>query len=265
MSNTFKKGTVRVATVNGGAFLWDTGQNFAPFLPQSLKDKRYEVIIKDTAGREARAYLGGTGSGETLGSELVSNGNMETGDPPTGWTLQSGSTLDGVADERTGGGGVQCLDAARGTNPAVAKQQGDIFNSGGLHKITGWMKRGTATGVITACWDITAGLMVFTSNTVTATVWTEITGYFTMSGASGIIYLSLSGSAGQTGRFDDVSIKQVTSPPANEGVLLYSDREGSTQNFSSIDSGFLLNSVASYEVWYLHRGRRKRKGRLVTL
>jgi len=48
----------------------------------------------------------------TAGGEDLSNGNMETGDPPTGWPSYSGANLqvDGVADERTGGAGAQSLD-----------------------------------------------------------------------------------------------------------------------------------------------------------
>jgi len=38
-----------------------------------------------------------------LGSEELSNANMEAGNPPTGWDAAGGATLSAVADERTGG------------------------------------------------------------------------------------------------------------------------------------------------------------------
>lgn len=45
------------------------------------------------------------------GANVMVNGNMETGDPPTGWNA-TGSILDGVADERTGGAGIQSLSVS---------------------------------------------------------------------------------------------------------------------------------------------------------
>lgn len=44
----------------------------------------------------------------SLGSELLTNGNMETGSPPTGWSTTGAITS--VADERTGGAGSTSLN-----------------------------------------------------------------------------------------------------------------------------------------------------------
>ena len=78
------------------------------------------------------AWTGGSDAGgvmtitPSLGSGLIDgdtlNGNMETGSPPTGWTLQNGATLSSDADERTGGSGTKSLGTIRGTGHIVATQ-----------------------------------------------------------------------------------------------------------------------------------------------
>lgn len=79
---------------------------------------------------------------QSLGANLVGNGDMETGDPPDGWTAGNNATLDGVADERTGGAGAQCIDVARGgasTNPYAQRTfstvAGQCLAAGGWGRI----------------------------------------------------------------------------------------------------------------------------------
>lgn len=139
----------------------------------------------------------------TLGSELVVNGNMETGDPPSSWSSQGGATLDGVADERTGGSGAQSLSATRGTNDIVASQT--LTHSGGIwFTVSAWAK------------DVTAGSVqiVVASASINAISPTDVSGIWVNLIATGRAtatpntllprcYVNTSGE----GRFDDYSVK----------------------------------------------------------
>jgi hypothetical protein len=74
-----------------------------------------------------------------MGGEILTNGNMETGDPPDNWTPID-STLSAYAEERTGGTGTQSLLVTpTGTGYAYAEQQ--ITNSvGDWIYANGWVK-----------------------------------------------------------------------------------------------------------------------------
>ena len=50
----------------------------------------------------------------TEGAEDISNGDMEAGDPPTGWTPIASAALASVADERTGGAGSKSMSVTNG-------------------------------------------------------------------------------------------------------------------------------------------------------
>ena len=87
--------------------LWDRAGGFA-----------YEAALHQPTGAPVSVT-------PTLGGELLTNGDMETGDPPASWTAIN-ATLDGVADERTGGSGEQSLSIinsgpfnGRATQPIV--------------------------------------------------------------------------------------------------------------------------------------------------
>lgn len=137
-----------------------------------------------------------------LGDELLTNGNMETGDPPSSWTLQNGATLDGVADERTGGAGAQSLEATRGTADTAFRQIKSGLTVGGLYRVAGYIKNGTAT----------SGYLTGFSYTpkIAATSWTATHTVYFSDNTGKAIAGNVLGSAGQTARFDDLSLKLVT-------------------------------------------------------
>lgn len=141
----------------------------------------------------------------TLGAELMTNGDMETGNPPTGWAVGGGSTLTGVADERTGGGGVQALNIARGTSDTGASKS---TSSGqiGWHRGLCYAKNIDATFV---------GLFLIAgANTMSvqdaSTAWHTST-CTVLQSASGPITARVmtGGTAGKQARYDDVSIKKL--------------------------------------------------------
>jgi hypothetical protein len=139
------------------------------------------------------------------GVELVTNGGMETGNPPTSWDISNAATLAGVADERTGGAGIQSLEATRGTGNPVASQA--ITTAiGTWYLASGWLKNGTATELTfkvngPVLGDVNCAV-------VSVTTWTQRKIAFRAVDASGMTMQSrVVGVATNTGRFDDHSIQ----------------------------------------------------------
>ncbi len=142
-----------------------------------------------------------------LGAELVTNGNMETGDPPTGWTAAT-ATLDGVADERTGGDGAQSLSVAR--NGANYSHATHTFTAaiGRWIYTTLWGKvvtGGSFEAVIKSGAAVTDGSIGANSSTS----WVQVRNTCRISGANPYIRLTnySSGADGTECRFDDISVK----------------------------------------------------------
>lgn len=139
----------------------------------------------------------------TLGSELLTNGDMETGNPPTGWLEDTGATLTGVADERTGGSGAQSLNVARNTHFSAAYKS---TGSGQVewHYAVAWMKNISATDI----YHISA---VGESQHQTSTSWTRVLVTRRIPTATPITFLfRITDSPGQQARLDDASIKKIT-------------------------------------------------------
>jgi hypothetical protein len=142
---------------------------------------------------------GVTNNAPVLGGELVSNGNMETGDPPTGWS-PANATLDGVADERTGGGGVQSIDVLN--TVAYGRAYQAIVSAVGFYRVSGWHK--LTSGVFATA---AFGLQNFWLNSA---VW----GYFSriclLTIVNPNLYIGTGDTVGNRVRYDDVSVKALT-------------------------------------------------------
>lgn len=142
----------------------------------------------------------------TLVANSLTNGNMETGNPPSSWNANAGSTLTGAADERTGGAGAQSLNVARGTNNSAGYQGRNGL--AGWNIIQGWARNVDATSV---WWSMTGGTGGVTP-AVTGTSWAygEATLAFYTGSLSGTVRPNVNGTAGQQGRFDDVATYGLT-------------------------------------------------------
>lgn len=75
----------------------------------------------------------------TPDTELLTNGDMEAGDPPTGWDKQNG-TLSASADVHAGSQACQIASTVVGTN---LTRQEKATTAGTWLIATGWLKRGT--------------------------------------------------------------------------------------------------------------------------
>lgn len=179
-----------------GSGLWALEYNFA-----ALPD-----------GALPAAFTGGTwaiASGKaintpTLGSELLNNGNMETGNPPTGWTAGGTATLSGVADERTGGAGLQALNVVRGgsgSESVAIKSTGG--GQVGWHRGEAWVKNVTA--------DLLYMINPMWSASSTAATWAKLVATRLITPAVAITAtMRMVGASTEEGRYDDVSVKKIT-------------------------------------------------------
>ena len=168
-----------------------------------------ETVGPDGQTAPALSWSGGTKSGgkmsitpTTAESELITNGNMETGTPPSGWTPVNGAVLSSVADERTGGTGTQALDIVKGNSDAVVFQN-FTAPTNVWYLVSTYVKSIGSGG----------GIYIYTnqsSNTlrslyIGSTSWTNLVQTGRWTGTPSIISLSNSGYS--TFRVDDVSVK----------------------------------------------------------
>lgn len=153
-----------------------------------------------TWAEDGSGYLYATPS---LGPELLTNGNMETGTPPSNWTLTSSSILT-ASTERTGGSGTRSLNVERGSADYSALQAHSL-NDGEWVKLDYWYRCLTSTS---AAMLINSGSMMTFAGV--ATTWTQktLTGRKTGTG-SGQYRLHVVGSTGNQAEFDDLSAKLI--------------------------------------------------------
>ena len=151
----------------------------------------------------------------TLETERATNGNMETGNPPTGWGSNIGSpTVAGVADERTGGSGAQSLSVTlTGTDGRAMEQIGFVMSQNKWYTVDGWGKKvsGSPTVYLNLS-DGCAGLTYLTSGTA-GSAWTQLVGtgrWNTSCSYVKIEEMVAGGAIGNEARFDDISVRGMT-------------------------------------------------------
>lgn len=150
--------------------------------------------------------------GASLMEGATDNGNMETGDPPTGWAASGDAIIDGVADERTGGAGIQSLSTVIGPGgTAGAIVNGVVLVLNTWYQLSAWLKNIDSTSarayvVQTGNANLTGNLVVIPAGT-----WTQgvRTGRCTTGGAANV-YLTAFGIAGKEARGDDYILKPIT-------------------------------------------------------
>lgn len=162
------------------------------------------------AGGDGVAFAGATWSVSggaavntpVAGGELVTNGDMETGDPPSSWASAS-ANLSQAVDERTGGSGTKSLNMAATANLGGATQV--ITAPIGWYRFDGWLKKTVGTGYI--AWGI-SGVVTFAIST--ASSWTQRGPYTRLLSAANPTLVILLATSGDEGRADDISVKPVT-------------------------------------------------------
>jgi len=89
----------RPSLVNGTAFLWTVGLDLSPY---ATTYNRYRAILTDSGGKTATGYIDTVGTGETTGSELLSNPLFE--DRTLGTEIGDNNDLSGTGGTQNGTG-----------------------------------------------------------------------------------------------------------------------------------------------------------------
>lgn len=145
----------------------------------------------------------------TAGSEILTNGNMESGDPPSSWTAIS-NTLDGVADERTGGAGAQALDTLTSGAAFGRARQVITATVGTWYALAGYVKR-IAGGSGRIAFVQSTGEIVIQQRTSSSASWTLLDVTARAPVTSMQVWLgNVTAASGEDHRFDDVSLKALT-------------------------------------------------------
>lgn len=141
----------------------------------------------------------------TEGAELLTNGNMETGDPVSNWTpTQAGSSIASVADERTGGAGSKAGEVTSGAAFGSVRQQMTVAK-GKFLVHSGWFKKGTSTSG-----QITLGGVGFSSLPApTDAAWTNYIFNSYVNTANPFNGIGCTTNAA-TSRYDDISAKEIS-------------------------------------------------------
>ena len=219
-----KTGTLtglRISSVDGTAFV----DNAAAIT--TYADGNHMLDILDSSGRLLRGILSAVGTGETLGSELVTNGDFAVS---TGWVAEAGWVIDS--------GVLTGTNTTKQTYRSVsAVPVGSLYQA--AFTVSSY-SAGNVRAYLTS--DKDASLPQAVSANGAAAI------YITRVGTGGSFYIDM-GSAAFTGVIDDASCKLVTAP-STDGALIVSAKGGSTRNFSSKDASFTYNeSSYAYRVW----------------
>jgi hypothetical protein len=163
-----------------------------------------------------------------LGSELINNGGMENGNPPTGWiSVMSPETFERSAAQKHGGNySAHIVDSTPSYGGMI---QLLIINSSSLYKISGWfyVVSGTARLQLGDC---------ITGPSITGASWNYVE-YATL-GNGGVLYC-INNSASNPAEFyvDDVSIREILTP-----IFIY---DNETELTEGIDYYFLESGGAA--------------------
>lgn len=145
---------------------------------------------------------------QMLGANEVVNGDMETGNPPTGWPPAVG-TADGAADERTGGTGVQCLQltsTAEGTTYPVVYKSVTVSSPNAFYLRAGWARNIETSWV---SWSFNNPNNP--ARQITGTAWMEMVDIARITDTYQATNLNaMATAAGQRARWDDATLKKLT-------------------------------------------------------
>jgi len=237
----------KLSLVDGTAFFWpDT--DISAYVGTEGSYTPYIVEITDDAGKVAIGYLGAVGGGKTLGSELTTNGNMETDD---NWqAVNTPTTFEQSTDQKHGG-----LNSWKFTVDAqfegIEPKDADKFSLtiGVLYEFDCWVYPDDTTTCRIGVNDSSGWIVAEDKIGLDQDGWNNITRYCTCAGSTVSGYVVVASPTAQvsgTWYNDDFSFKPVTDCPAT-ALKVVSALDGSTHNWTSIETGFDYNQ-ADYDV-----------------
>lgn len=202
------------------------------------------IVITDSAGKKAVGYIKAAGTGETLGDELATNGGFDS--DTTGWSIGNSALLASVAGGESG----NCLQITENGAASPYASKGMSVVQGALYKSNYSVKQGTSStyrGYITGT-SIYETYPLIVDRTSTSE-WVAQGPWYRVpigTGTAWFILLNMAAQgSGLTHLFDSATFKQVLTPSAT-GVTITSTPNGTTYNWTSIESGFNYNDASGY-------------------
>lgn len=218
ITDTVDLANIRLSLVNGTAFVdFSAAGTLTPYL-------NHRLTLTDSAGKKAVGYIKAAGSGETLGSELITNGTFAS--DVAGWYVTAPTTIAWNASGYA--------DIARATGNGLASQA--ITAAAGILLKGSMDVKALSHG---------AALRYIGDNFCTASGTGVASGYRVVATANQATVIAATNSTTATLSVDDVSVKQVLTPSAT-GVTITSTPGGTTYNWASIEAGFNYNDEAGY-------------------
>ncbi len=149
-----------------------------------------------------------------VGSELLTNGNMETGSPPTGWTAYNSS----VSADTSAHTGSQDLKITSNGGAQGVAYRGVTLTPGHYYNITAWVKNGSASAVSVYMADDQNSNNAVLYGLPSGADWTQYSGYFTAGAGTDTVSFVCNGASSYC-FVDDVSIKEAGDPLSVQGSL----------------------------------------------
>ena len=229
-TGTVSQANMKLSTINGIAFV-DFGASGS--LTSYIGDK---LTITDSGGHQIVGYIKTAGTGETYGTQLLSNTDFATTT-----SLFSTGALSSVSGGQSGNA-LQVANVGGGWNYWGESFTGSV---GDLLLSSIYMKIGNGGNPQTFYVGINGGSNYNSTPAVTPSGWTNYPLYST----AGVTSLEIGGQqqfyGGDTALYDTASVQQVLTPSAT-GVTITSVAGGSTYNWASMDSGFNLDDSGGY-------------------
>ena len=230
---TATRANTKISAVDGSAFV-DFSESAYLTLPEHRGCK---LTITDSAGKKLVGYIKAAGTGETLGANVLTNGDMESF---TGWTQGRGALSAETTDKIEGAqSGKFTLTATTGyfyRQPA--------WSLDCLYAIDGSIKNLTIGTMYIEVGPLGNRKRIFPLS-VPPSTWTEFSGYYTPPTSESVFLSCGFGLSGNAWLTDNVTIKQVLTPSAT-GVTITSTADGSTYNWATKEDGFNYNDASGY-------------------
>ena len=241
-------GDLHIATKDGDAMFFHDSINFSTYAGTDGGSTPYRLVFTDSAGKVATAYGGAAGGGEALGSEILTNGDMEAGDPPSSWTASVGAILTRNAVSPLAG----TYDANVVTNDSATQgiYQGFTEANGRLIKISakGLISSGRLSIHLSPYSSLSlsnASMQLYTH--IGSVGATTTTGIVTLiDGVNKIVASSYN--LASNFNVDDLSMLPYTDVPAT-GLHLMSAKNGTTRNMASVETGFNPNAIVGVKIY----------------
>ena len=227
---------MKLSAVDGTAFIdFSTADVLTDYVPYCGK-----LTITDSAGKKLIGYIKAAGTGETLGANVLTNGDMESF---AGWGQYGGALSAETTDKIEGAqSGKFTLTGVLGYFYRYPAWSLDC-----LYAIDGSIKNLTLGSDMYIEVGPQGNRKRIFPPSVPPSTWTEFSGYYTPPYGS-ILNAFLSCAYGLSGNAwltDNVTIKQVLTP-STTGVTITSTPDGEVYNWASVDEGFDFYDPAGY-------------------